>query len=143
MSLGDTVSAHVHTERPVRNHRRGQPVKVTIDSSEPLDDAIRVLGALYDVTLVVSPSVADLSGEAQERVAARVVRAGARPPRRAAAKERAVRTPKGRGGRARKNAAPVETAELRSWARDNGYAVSDRGRVAASVVQAYDAAHQG
>jgi hypothetical protein len=143
MSLGDTVSAHVHTERPVRNHRRGQPVKVTIDSSEPLDDAIRVLGALYDVTLVVSPSVADSSSEAQERVAARVVRAGARPPRRAAAKERAVRTPKGRGGRARKNAAPVETAELRSWARDNGYAVSDRGRVAASVVQAYDAAHQG
>jgi hypothetical protein len=118
-------------------------VKVTIDSSEPLDDAIRVLGALYDVTLVVSPSVADSSSEAQERVAARVVRAGARPPRRAAAKERAVRTPKGRGGRARKNAAPVETAELRSWARDNGYAVSDRGRVAASVVQAYDAAHQG
>jgi hypothetical protein len=143
MSLGDAVSAHVHTERPVRNHRRGQPVKVTIDSSEPLDDAIRVLGALYDVTLVVSPSVADPSREAQERVAARVVRAGARPPRRAAAKERAVRTPKGRGGRARKNGAPVETAELRSWARDNGYAVSDRGRVAASVVQAYDAAHQG
>jgi nucleoid-associated protein Lsr2 len=143
MSLGDTVSAHVHTERPVRNHRRGQPVKVTIDSSEPLDDAIRVLGALYDVTLVVSPSVADPSREAQERVAVRVVRAGARPPRRGAAKERAVRTPKGRGGRARKNAAPVETAELRSWARDNGYAVSDRGRVATSVVQAYDAAHQG
>ena len=40
------------------------------------------------------------------------------------------------------NVAPVGTAELRTWARDNGYAVSDRGRVA-TVVQAYDAAHQG
>ena len=117
-------------------------MKVTIDSSEPLDDAIRVLGALYDVTLVVSPGVADSSG-AQDKVAARLVRAGARPARRGAAQDRAVRTPKGRGGRARKSVAPVETAELRSWARDNGYAVSDRGRVATSVVQAYDAAHRG
>ena len=38
-------------------------MKVTIDSSEPLDDALRVLGALYDVTLVVSPSVAGSLGE--------------------------------------------------------------------------------
>ena len=118
-------------------------MKVTIDSSEPLDDAIRVLGALYDVTLVVSPGVADSSGEAQDKVAARLVRAGARPSRRGTAKDRADRTPKGRGGRARKSVAHVETAELRSWARDNGYAVSDRGRVATSVVQAYDAAHRG
>ena len=118
-------------------------MKVTIDSSEPLDDALRVLGALYDVTLVVSPSVADSLGEAQEDIPARPVRAGARASRRGTAKERPLRTPKGRGGRARKNVAPVRTAELRTWARDNGYAVSDRGRVAASVVQAYDAAHQG
>jgi hypothetical protein len=119
-------------------------VKVTIDSSEPLDDALRVLGALYDVTLVVSTPVADTSGEAQEEIVARPVRGGARPSRRGtAAKDRAPRTPKGRGGRTRKNVAPVGTAELRSWARDNGYAVSDRGRVATSVLQAYDAAHQG
>ena len=117
-------------------------MKVTIDSSEPLDDALRVLGALYDVTLVVSPSVADSFSGAQE-VATRPVRAGARPSRRGTAKDRALRTPKGRGGRARQNVASVRPAELRTWARDNGYAVSDRGRVAASVVQAYDAAHQG
>ena len=118
-------------------------MKVTIDSSEPLDDAIRVLGALYDVTLVVSPSVAGTSGEARDKVPARPVRAGARPSHRGSVQERALRTPKGRGGRARKGAPPVETAELRTWARDNGYAVSDRGRVATSVVQAYDAAHRG
>ncbi len=114
-------------------------MKVTIDSSEPLDDALRVLGALYDVTLIVSPSL----GEDQGDIPATPLRARARPSSRPAASERALRTPKGRGGRARQNVAPVGTAELRTWARDNGYAVSDRGRVAASVVQAYDAAHQG
>ena len=118
-------------------------MKVTIDSSEPLDDALRVLGALYDVTLVVSPSMADSFGDAAEKTPAKPVTAGSRPSRRGAAKERALRTPKGRGGRARGKVAPVGTAELRTWARDNGYAVSDRGRVAASVAQAYDAAHQG
>jgi len=118
-------------------------VKVTIDSSEPLDDALRVLGALYDVTLVVSPSVVDSSGEAQGEIPARPARPGARLSRRGTATERSLRTPKGRGGRARKHVAPVRTADLRTWARDNGYAVSDRGRVAASVVQAYDAAHEG
>ena len=117
-------------------------MKVTIDSSEPLDDALRVLGALYDVTLVVSPSVADSLGEGQGDIPARPVRTGAKPSRRGAAKERPLRMPKGRGGRGREKVAPVRTAELRTWARDNGYAVSDRGRVAASVVQAYDAAHQ-
>lgn len=32
-------------------------------------------------------------------------------------------------------------AAIRQWARDNGHKVSDRGRIAASVVEAYDAAH--
>lgn len=31
--------------------------------------------------------------------------------------------------------------EIRAWARTNGYQVSDRGRIAANVMQAYDAAH--
>lgn len=30
---------------------------------------------------------------------------------------------------------------VREWARDNGYAVSDRGRVAAEILEAYDKAH--
>ena len=118
-------------------------MKVTIDSSEPLDDALRVLGALYDVTLVVSPSMADSFGDAAAGDSGEAGSRRIRPSRRGAAKERALRTPKGRGGRAREKVAPVGTAELRTWARDNGYAVSDRGRVAASVAQAYDAAHQG
>lgn len=30
---------------------------------------------------------------------------------------------------------------IRAWAKDNGYQVSERGRVPASVVEAYEAAH--
>ena len=34
-----------------------------------------------------------------------------------------------------------DTAAIREWARENGYKVSDRGRVPADVREAYDAAH--
>jgi len=34
-----------------------------------------------------------------------------------------------------------DLAAVRSWANENGYKVSDRGRVPAAVVEAYDAAH--
>ncbi|OHV44325.1 hypothetical protein BBK14_30925 [Parafrankia soli] len=33
------------------------------------------------------------------------------------------------------------TAEIREWARSNGYTVSDRGRIASTVVEAFDKAH--
>ena len=32
-------------------------------------------------------------------------------------------------------------AEIREWARKNGHQVSERGRIAAGVLQAYEAAH--
>jgi hypothetical protein len=31
--------------------------------------------------------------------------------------------------------------QVRAWAHDNGYAVSDRGRVSAAILEAFDAAH--
>jgi len=34
-----------------------------------------------------------------------------------------------------------QLAAVRSWAAENGYPVSDRGRIAASIREAYDAAH--
>lgn len=40
------------------------------------------------------------------------------------------------GGRSGSN-----TAEIRDWARQNGYEVSERGRIPAEVRQAYEAAH--
>ncbi|WP_458864192.1 Lsr2 family DNA-binding protein [Mycobacteroides abscessus] len=32
-------------------------------------------------------------------------------------------------------------AAIRQWARKNGYEVSDRGRIKAEVVEAFEAAH--
>lgn len=47
--------------------------------------------------------------------------------------------------RAKKSAAAASSgpsaAEVREWARQNGWDVPDRGRVSADVRQAYDAAH--
>jgi len=34
-----------------------------------------------------------------------------------------------------------EVADVRSWARSNGYEVADRGRITADIVEAYHAAH--
>ena len=49
------------------------------------------------------------------------------------------------GARRSKKAEAVGTgpsaAEVRAWARGNGWDVPDRGRVSADVRQAYDAAH--
>jgi hypothetical protein len=49
-----------------------------------------------------------------------------------------------RGGRgaARSNGGDKnKVADIRDWARKNGHQVSERGRIAANVLQAYDAAH--
>ena len=35
----------------------------------------------------------------------------------------------------------TELAAVREWAKSNGHQVSDRGRISATVQQAYDAAH--
>lgn len=54
---------------------------------------------------------------------------------------RRVSSTRGRSGRRRGSSVPKSnTAEVREWARANGYTVSDRGRVPAEVQDAYDAA---
>ena len=46
------------------------------------------------------------------------------------------------GGRPRRSrGGSNEVAEIRDWARKNGHQVSDRGRIPASVVEAYEGAH--
>jgi len=52
----------------------------------------------------------------------------------------------GRGGRpaARRggsSSGSSDTTAIRSWAKDNGYKVSERGRISAEVQEAYAAAH--
>ena len=45
------------------------------------------------------------------------------------------------GGRRRRRTGQQDYSQVREWAKKNGYQVSDRGRVPASVLEAYDAAH--
>jgi len=52
--------------------------------------------------------------------------------------------PVSRGGRrstAKQAASGAAPSEIRAWARDNGFDVPERGRVAAEVREAYAAAH--
>ena len=41
----------------------------------------------------------------------------------------------------RRSGGTDRTADIREWARSNGYTVSDRGRIASNIVEAYDKAH--
>ncbi|GAA4535838.1 MULTISPECIES: histone-like nucleoid-structuring protein Lsr2 [Nonomuraea] len=54
--------------------------------------------------------------------------------------ERAGRGRRGSGGAARA-LSREKSAEIRQWARAQGLPVSERGRIASSVVEKYEAAH--
>lgn len=41
----------------------------------------------------------------------------------------------------RRPSSSSETAAIRAWAKDNGHQVSERGRIPATVIDAYNAAH--
>jgi len=45
------------------------------------------------------------------------------------------------GGRRRRRTGQPDYSGVRAWAKENGYQISDRGRVPASVIEAYEAAH--
>jgi hypothetical protein len=49
-------------------------------------------------------------------------------------------SPSGRSSAGARSSGP-SAAEIRAWARENGYDVPERGRVSAEVREAYDAAH--
>lgn len=103
-------------------------MRISIDSSESLEDVIRVVGALYGVTLsAATPEAAghithDTSGSRSRARRA----SGTTTPKKA--------PPKRRAGNSRQR---VSNAAVRSWARQNGYTISDRGRIPATVVEAY------
>jgi hypothetical protein len=107
-------------------------VKITIDSSEPLQDALRVIGALYDVDLSVSGG--EEAGASPAKRSATTTTSRSRAPSRPRSSTRPTTA-------AAKSSTPVSTLELRSWARQNGFTVSERGRVATKIIAAYRAAH--
>ena len=57
---------------------------------------------------------------------------------------RSISSSRGASGeptRRRRRPGQQDYSAIRAWAKDNGYDVSERGRVPASVIEAYDAAH--
>jgi hypothetical protein len=118
----------------------GIALKVTIDSSEPLDDALRVIGALYDVTLTAASSAPREQTTLSEATptTSRGNRGGRRTGRAAKTASRSRRAPR----KAAAKRPSVTTAQLRTWARDNGHEVSDRGPISETVAAAYREAQQ-
>ena len=72
-------------------------------------------------------------------------RAALAPYRDAARSTSGARATASRGGsagaRQQRRGGQRDFAPIRKWAKDNGYQISDRGRVPASVIDAYEAAH--
>jgi hypothetical protein len=108
-------------------------LKVTIDSTEPLGDALRVIGALYKVSLnvvddagAVIPQAADANASSSRRTSS------------ARSRRRGQNT---RAGRENRNVGSVSVAEIRRWALENGHRVSIRGTLPASIKAAYADAH--
>jgi hypothetical protein len=61
--------------------------------------------------------------------------------RRSGAAGRRGRTPRPDGAAPPARADRELTAAIRTWARDNGHEVSERGRIPKAVVEAYQSAH--
>jgi len=114
---------------------RGNHVKVTIDATDSLSDTIRVINALFDVTL------AEVDGGKGTTVPAR--RPAPRPRPAASASKRAnVKVSNGpaRSNRSTSPPTPASASQIRAWARANGHVVSDRGAIPAAVRAAFEAA---
>ena len=104
-------------------------MKVTLYSSDSLEDALRLVGALYGVSLQVG--VADAAATPPAASAARPRSRG-----RSAAAAATGTAPRKRAARA---AVGTPTADLRRWAKAAGYQVNDRGPLPADVVAAHAA----
>jgi hypothetical protein len=53
----------------------------------------------------------------------------------------ARKAPSGRGGRRARGGSAGKSAEIRSWARQQGLAVNERGRIPADLAAKFEAAH--
>jgi hypothetical protein len=105
-------------------------MQLMVDSKEPLESVLLVVGAMYRVEL----SVATQTDPAPAPATSTATRNGTRKRSRKTARK-APAAPAGGGRRGRRRV--VDSADVRAWARANGHAVKDRGRVPAAVVDAY------
>jgi hypothetical protein len=87
-------------------------------------------GTFYEIDLSTDNATKLRDDLARYLAAARKVSAPTRPT------SNTDRGAKRSGGGGR-----TDLAEIRKWAKANGHEVSERGRIASAVVEAYDAAH--
>ncbi len=94
-------------------------------------------GTAYEIDLTDENAAALRAAFAPFIAAARSVSArSAAAPRRTGASASAST-----GSRKQKRAGQRDYTPVREWAASNGYTLSERGRVPAAVLEAYDAAH--
>jgi hypothetical protein len=128
--------------------RKANAVRLTIDSSEPLDDAMRVLGALYGVRLVIAgdndAAVATSTGASRGTTRTATRKSATRrreellaAPRSAAGAGTRAAPARKRVSREGRSPASPANAEIRASARDHGMTVSGRGRIPGKVMTAY------
>src|SRR5687768_13720212 len=99
-------------------------MKVTIDSAEPLADALRVVGALYNVTLAEVDETSVLgTPAASERTSRRSAPTTDGSSRRTATKKSTRRPAAPAPTRSSRKAATVRTSDIRKWAQASGHAV--------------------
>ncbi len=99
-------------------------MKLTIDSTEPLADALRVINSIYDVTLTTAASTsADSAPRSPKPAAVKKSTAANRRGKRADVSDR------------------VNPKLVRQWAWENGHELSARGSLPAAVRDAYRAAN--
>jgi hypothetical protein len=94
-------------------------MNLTIDTTQDLDDVLRVVGSLFNVTIATTD-------------------AGTETRRNAGKVRRSSSSRRSSGSRSARRAS--SPAEVRAWAVAHGHPVNGRGRVPASIVAAFEAA---
>ena len=117
-------------------------MKVTIDSSEPLADALRVIGALYKVSLSQVDEGRSVDNSGTTRRSARPKASGNGSRRTTARKSPKAATAR-QTTAAKRPGRVASSSEIRTWALANGQTVSSRGTLPGAVKDAYAAAHTG
>lgn len=112
-------------------------MQLTIDSAESLDKVLEVVGALYGVRL--EPQQSPVAEQAEQSAPPSRRAASSRSTTRAATAETRERRSSGRTTRATQT---LDQQAVRAWARANGRAVSNRGRLPRDVLKAYQQAVQ-
>jgi hypothetical protein len=118
-------------------------MRLTVESTEPIDSVLRAVGALYGVQLVVAgadpastapaPSRKTVSSTTPKTVAPKANKVAKVPVVAAAAHPRATQA----------NQATAGQADIRRWAQEAGLTVAERGRLSATISDAYTQAHRG